>query len=113
MHASDLQSDVAVSNGVVSGTLKYVTDYTGFSSDPAEQSGNYVALKFEGNADTVKVKMEPSYSGGNWSTLDADRTCVFRVHDTTQKIIVQQTIGSNTVSSQVSLSGLTLEQPNG
>ena len=42
---ADLQKDTAVAAGSVIGTLKYVEDYTGFSSDPKEQQGNYLAFK--------------------------------------------------------------------
>lgn len=42
---ADLQKDIAVSAGSVIGTLKYVEDYTGFSSNPEQQQGNYLAFK--------------------------------------------------------------------
>lgn len=43
--ASDLQENVIFTNKSVSGTLHYVTGYTGFSGDPEEQEGNYLAIK--------------------------------------------------------------------
>lgn len=110
LHADDLQSNVSVSNGVIAGNLKYVTGYTGFSGKVEEQSGNYLALTFaKEGATTIKVKMSPSYSGGRWTTLDPDGTNIFRVHDTTQKILVQVTEGTEVTSNEYSLSGLTLE----
>ena len=39
----DLQKDVAESTSMVTGTLKYVEDYTGFSSKTEEQQGHYLA----------------------------------------------------------------------
>ena len=42
--ASDLQEDVEAEGNAIRGTLKYVDDYTGFSSDVAQQSGNYIVL---------------------------------------------------------------------
>lgn len=45
--ASDLQSDIVIANGAITGTLKYVEGYTGWSSNPDEQEGNYIALHFE------------------------------------------------------------------
>ena len=42
---ANLQKDAGVSADNIVGTLKYVTDYTGFSSDPEEQEGNYLAFK--------------------------------------------------------------------
>ena len=60
--ASDLQEDMTVDvTGKVTGTSKYVTGYTGFSGDPAEQEGNYVAFHISvgelviGTNVTVKV----------------------------------------------------------
>lgn len=41
---ADLQEDVAEAAGTIVGTLHYVTGYTGFSSDPEEQEGNYLAF---------------------------------------------------------------------
>ena len=43
-YISDLQKDTSITNNVISGTSKYVSDYTGFSSKTSEQSGNYIAL---------------------------------------------------------------------
>lgn len=46
--ASELMANVSVkSNGSVTGTLLKVTGYTGFSSNPAEQSGHYFAFNLE------------------------------------------------------------------
>lgn len=41
---TDLQSDIVVGNGAITGTLKHVTGYTGWSSNPADQEGNYLAI---------------------------------------------------------------------
>ena len=41
----DLQKNVAESAKSVIGTLKYVEEYTGFSSDPKQQQGNFLAFK--------------------------------------------------------------------
>lgn len=54
--ASDLQKGVFIVDGKIYGTLKYVTDYTGFSSNPNEQQGYYLALHYEcDGADAIKV----------------------------------------------------------
>lgn len=42
--ASDLQRGVHLVGDVIEGTLIYQTDYTGFSGDPAEQKGCYLAF---------------------------------------------------------------------
>lgn len=40
----DLQENIVVGDSAITGTLKYVTGYTGWSSNPAEQEGNYLAI---------------------------------------------------------------------
>ena len=67
------------------------------------QEGNFVALKFTGTADRVRVKLDPSYAGGNWTTLDPDRINIFRIHDNAQKILVEEKIGTKITTSEYSL----------
>ena len=47
--AADLQSNIVIDDNAmtISGTLKHVTGYTGFSSKVEEQSGNYIALNVD------------------------------------------------------------------
>lgn len=92
--------------------MKYVTGYTGFSGDPELQEGNYVALKFTGAADRVRVKIDPSYAGLDWVTLDPDRIDILKIHDNAQKIMVEQKVGTEITTSEYSLN-FELEQPNG
>lgn len=62
--ASDLQKDVIIEDGKFYGTLHYVTGYTGFSGNPAQQKGWYVVFHIENdNATSIKV---------NGVTLDSD-----------------------------------------
>lgn len=106
----DLQSSVAIENGVISGTLNYVTDYTGFSGDVALQSGNYLALKCttENPRDTITVELIGG-TVGHPVTLDADRNIVLRITNTeTQSVKVVATDGESTATQQYALSGLTL-----
>ena len=51
--ASDLQKDIFINDGKVYGTLKYVTGYEGFSGDPSEQEGYFLALHFDSDAATT------------------------------------------------------------
>lgn len=50
----DLQEDMAISTNNIVGKSHYVEGYTGFSGDPEEQEGNYIAFKvgFDGGAYT-------------------------------------------------------------
>lgn len=108
---TDLQSNITIGSDSVSGTLKYVTGYTGFSGDSAEQSGNYIALKCDGipEADEVTVELVGG-TVGHPVTLDEDRIIVLRIANTeTQYIVVKATKGGVTMSKTLYLTGLTLE----
>lgn len=110
---TDLQSGITISNGSISGTLKYLADYTGFSGNVAEQSGNYIALKFDiPNVDTSKYTIQVSLIGGDHGavTLDSDGICIFRIKNVNQKIKAVATAdGLPTVTKVYSLNNLVLE----
>ena len=106
--AEDLQENVAIANGAVTGTLKYVTGYTGFSGDVAEQSGNYLAIKVEAVADSITVELVGG-TLGHPVTLDSDGMIVLKIADTsTQSITVVATKGNVSETHNLSISGLTL-----
>lgn len=87
--ASDLQTDIAINGDVISGKLKYVSDYTGFSGDAAEQEGNYIALKISGVSADDEVTVELiGGTVGHPVTLDSDRNIVLKIANTTQTIKV-------------------------
>lgn len=76
--ASDLQSDIDVLEDSITGTLKYVTDYTGYSESPELQVGNFIALHAEvTNVEgaTITVTMTRT------ATLEDDGNVVARVAD--------------------------------
>ena len=103
---SALQEDVIVNDKFIKGTLHYVTGYTGFSDVTAEQSGNYLALKFEtstGATTTVQL------TGQTAVTLDSDQNCVLRVTSKDQKLKVTTTLNDDVVTKTFSLAGLVLE----
>ena len=65
----DLQSDVIVLGTKITGTLNWVTGYTGFSGDEEMQSGNYVALYMRvPEIDDAVITVESEY--GRQATLD-------------------------------------------
>lgn len=110
-YITDLQSNIVVSDGNVRGTLKYVTEYTGFSGDPAEQSGNYLALHFATvpDADSITVELING-SVGHPVTFDSDGICVFRISDKdTQYIEFVATKDDRTITKTLYLQGLVLE----
>lgn len=104
---SDLQEDIEVnSNDTITGTLKYVSSYDGWSSGA---KGNFIALHFSAtHADSLQVKMVPSEYGLDWQTLDSDGLCVFQVHDNAQTIGIKATYGSVVEERYYRLEGLTL-----
>lgn len=107
--ADDLQEDVEVANGAITGTLAYVTGYTGFSGDVAEQSGNYLALKvtaIEGATITVELI---NGTVGHPVELDEDGMIVVRItNKSTQSVEVVATKDNQSEVRRFSLTGLTL-----
>lgn len=90
--------------------LKYVTDYTGFSGDPAEQQGNYLVLHIDTDVEGATIQVELIGGANGLVTLDSDRTLVTRIKNKFQKIkITASKEGYPTVSKTYTLGGLTLE----
>ena len=110
---NDLQSGITIlDNGKITGTLKYVDDYTGFSGDPALQSGNYIAIhaSVAGVPDaTISVKVT------NPVTLDEDRVAVLRIADKDSQTItvVASAEGYATTTQVYDLKNLICEVPDG
>lgn len=108
--ASDLQDGISIVGGVISGTLNYVTGYTGFSGDVSEQSGNYLALRIDtdDNVDSITVELIGG-TAGHPVTLDSDRLIVIRITDTdNQSIKVVVNKNGLSQSKTYELTGLTL-----
>ena len=107
---SDLQTDLVVGDAGITGTLKYVSDYTDFSSDVSLQSGNYLALKVVTDpvADVITtVELVGGQSGP--ITLDSDMNIVLRVtSNSTQSIKVVSTKAGVSTTKTYTLTGLTL-----
>lgn len=107
-NASDLQSNISINNGVISGTLNYISDYSSaFTED--EKSGHFLALKAtpeDGAVTTVQVM------GGlhGASTLDADGLAVLRIMNTNQYIQYVSTKNGKSVTVNLSLSGVILAE---
>lgn len=107
---SDLQSNVHIGASAITGTLKYVDDYTGFSSKTEEQSGNYLAIHAaDSKADSITAELVGGTKGP--VTLDSDGLIVFRIaNKNTQSVKI--TSYKNGVAKDVktySLTGLTIE----
>ena len=97
--ASDLQEGVFIVDGKVFGTLKYVTEYTGFSGRADEQQGYYLALHYEcEDADSIKV---------NGVTLDEDGIIILIMKG--GKVKVEVSKDENTFSEYIDISALKYE----
>ena len=89
---ADLQNDIEVKSNEITGTLKYVSDYTGFSSKTEEQSGNYLAIHNTTNSeDDIYVEIIGGYSGP--VKLDSDGIIILRIANNNQ--IVRVTVGDD------------------
>lgn len=106
-HVSDLQTNVKVRGSNITGTLKYVDDYTGFSGDVAEQSGNYLAIHITSTLENVTFK---STYNNRTVTLDPDGLLVIRVVDKTKPLTISaEKSGYATTADTFNLAKLTLE----
>ena len=112
--AADLQSNIVVNDKTmnISGTLKHVTGYTGFSSKADEQSGNYIALNVDpasGFPESMTVEVKNGTSGPPQLTA-ADHQVVLKIKDAaTQGIIIKATNKGAEVTKEYKLTGLTLQ----
>ena len=99
----DLQKNIRVWNDQITGHLKYVSDYTGFSDDPDEQEGHYIALHASvTNVDGATVKI-------NNQTLDSDGLIILIVNKAFPKVIVEASKeGYRTVKKQYTMDSITL-----
>lgn len=103
---SQLQDDVRIEANKVYGKLKYVDDYTGFSGDVSEQSGNYLVLHITANnSEPIKVELINGLHGQ--VTLDSDGILITRItNKATQTIQIKN--GEKTV--ELDLTSLIIEQ---
>lgn len=103
---------MTISGNTISGTLHYVSDYTGFSSDDEKNDGNFLALSFIAPDD---AKVVVTFIGANETsspvTLEPDdRDCVFRISDkSSQSVKVEFSLGDENKTTTYSLTGLTLD----
>lgn len=103
---TDLQQNIKIVEGnKVSGTSKYVTGYTGFSSKVEEQSGNYLALHATADEGAV-IKAELIGGTSGEVTLDADGIIVIRLNDNATGVRFTATLNGKTDSFFYSLSML-------
>ena len=94
---------------MITGTLKYVTGYTGFSGDEAEQSGHYLALAFTlGDGESLTASI------GDRGPVDLteDGYLVLRLteDDLANKLVLVASKGGESETFGYDLSGIVLEE---
>ena len=98
-----------VGENTISGSLKYVTGYTGFSGDASEQSGHYLALHCESESGAViKVEIDGGHHGA--VTLDEDGIIIMRLEDPHQGIKVTATKSGASASRYFTLHDLEFKE---
>ena len=96
--------------------MKYVSDYTGYSGDPALQKGNFLAWAVDTSETGVTYKAwvegaETNYDEAHAVTLDSDKDAVTRVHSVNEVLVVKATKeGRATKIRRISFAGLTLAE---
>ena len=104
-----MQSSIAVADGAITGTLKYL-DSGALATDWG--AGNFMALKFTESDETVEkiyVGLTPSVSSG-LLPLDSDMDAVLKVTDEDAQVLTLVEIrGGMAYPSVYDLSGLTLQ----
>lgn len=104
-----MQTGIEITGKEITGTLNAVSDYTGFSSEPSEQSGHYLALKYDTTPAADKVVVELVGGTKGPVTLDSDRIHILLItNKDTQSIKVTATNGSKTTTETYGLTGLVL-----
>lgn len=110
---SDFQTNVAVADGKITGTLAFIEGGLA-SSGPLAGDGNFLALKFSADDwndfTSVKVGLDPSAGTGLVEIKDdPDKNGVFKIANNNQKFKVVATDGVDTITTTYDLSQLVLE----
>lgn len=109
---SALQDNIEFDGSQLRGTLKYVTGYTGYSGDPSEQDGNFLALQMDTSFTAEKITVElVNGKVGHPVELDSDKNIVIRItnKDTQYIEVVAYAADGRTKTKTYYLTNLTLE----
>lgn len=110
LSVTDLQSNIEVGASAIGGTLKYVEGYTGFSGDPAEQSGNYIALHATA-VDGATITCEVVGGLHGETTLDSDGIIICRLASNATPLRFKAYKDGKVETQTFSLQALVLEEP--
>ena len=103
--AKELQTDVTVGDGSISGALEHIEGYSGFSDVRDEQEGYYLALSIEGS-EGADITTE-LVGGSKGEVKVTDGFCVYRITDKdTQRIRITAKKGDAAVEKEYDLTSL-------
>lgn len=109
--ADDLQTDINIGDSSIIGTLNYVEEYTGFSDEVTEQSGNYIALQALSDDDGAEITVEFVGSDQPSKTLDSDGILIARITDSITALRFTAAVaGKSSNVKTYDITGLTLEE---
>lgn len=106
-----LESNLVFRDKAISGTLHYVKNYTGFSSEPSQQSGNFIAVKVatDPTADSITMELVGG-SGTGPKALDSTGVVIARItNKDAQSMKFVATKGADTVTKIYALNELVCE----
>ena len=107
---TDLQQNIVIGDDAITGTLKFISDYSsaGYSGD--EVSGNFIALHCTSNIEDAVITAQLVNGVHGAVTLDNDKICIFRISNkATQSIKFTATAdGFDDVVVEYALSDLEL-----
>lgn len=104
--AKELQTDVTVGDGSISGTLEHIEGYSGFSDVRDEQEGYYLALSIESSEGTdITTEL---VGGSKGEVKVTDGFCVYRITDKdAQRIRIIAKKGGAVADKEYDLTSLT------
>lgn len=107
---TDLQENIVVGTGAITGTLKYVDGGWDSGTWSAEEStGNYLVLHCASAVDGATLTVEVEGGDHGPQTLDDDGLVICRIKNTAQKIKVSASkTGYETTTKTYTLTGVTL-----
>lgn len=102
-----LQTGVSIDGDVITGNLSYISDYTEFSDQPEEQTGNYLALNVSSD-EGATITGEVIGREGVPKTISDGYIVVRVTNKDTESLKLTATKEDNSVTKTYKFTGLTL-----
>ena len=105
VHVSDVQENVSISNGAITGTSKYISSIQHFG---LELGHHFIVLHITApGATTIQASMNPTQQSG-LVTLDETGVVIFQMKDDkSQTVKVVASRGNETITKEFTISGMT------